>query len=282
MSEWHRSPPRRSRGGVGNVDARPQLESRRTRGGFTLIDVLVSLGVIGVLIAILLPSLSQVNETARRVVCRSNVRQIGLCAAMYAGENDGRLPVSIFLPASVVTVNPNWGTRSLAGQVHRMATLHLASAELPDAGVNAWDGLGRLYDTGFVTAPKVFYCPSHRGANHFSVQAASWGSVSAEIVGNYQYRGMGRIAPNRDEMTNVLDRIDGLSALIADGLTTQSDNNHGVGANIFRADLSVLWRSDTDRRVQEILPKEKEEANSGAVQEAWAIYDEPVPDVSRR
>ncbi|MCQ6498005.1 type II secretion system protein, partial [Vibrio parahaemolyticus] len=69
---------RRVQGGGAGVPG-----SRAQRSGFTIIDVLVSIAVIAVLISILMPSLSLVRETTRRLVCSSNIRQHGMGLAMY-------------------------------------------------------------------------------------------------------------------------------------------------------------------------------------------------------
>ena len=71
------------------VEARGgRLQSRRQ--GFTLIELLVVIAVIAILAALLLPALSQAKESARRIKCASNLRQLSVAAAMYAQDNDNR------------------------------------------------------------------------------------------------------------------------------------------------------------------------------------------------
>ena len=67
--------------------------SRRHSSGFTLIELLVVVAIIALLIAILLPSLGKAREKAKLTKCLSNLRQIGLAAFMYQGENNGFFPM---------------------------------------------------------------------------------------------------------------------------------------------------------------------------------------------
>ena len=71
------------------------MEPNRRRGGdgFTLVELLVVLGLLAVLIALLLPIVGPLREASRRTVCLSNLRQLGAAAIMYAGDNDGFLPL---------------------------------------------------------------------------------------------------------------------------------------------------------------------------------------------
>ena len=81
---------------------------------FSLVELLVVIGIIAMLIGMLLPGLTKVQRQARSTVCRSNLRQCGMFLLMYANENKGRMfpfqwgtnvpreqrwPVFVFKPA---------------------------------------------------------------------------------------------------------------------------------------------------------------------------------------
>src|SRR4051794_30468100 len=65
----------------------------RVRQAFTLVELLVVIGIIAVLISILLPTLSSAREAANRTACLSNLRQIGTMLVMYSTSNKGKIPL---------------------------------------------------------------------------------------------------------------------------------------------------------------------------------------------
>jgi prepilin-type N-terminal cleavage/methylation domain-containing protein/prepilin-type processing-associated H-X9-DG protein len=64
----------------------------KTLDGFTLVELLVVIGIISVLIAMLLPALNKAREQAKKIQCMSNMRQIGQALAMYTNQFNGVIP----------------------------------------------------------------------------------------------------------------------------------------------------------------------------------------------
>ena len=109
--------------------------------GFTLIELLVVISIIAVLMAIMMPALAKAREQARRIICGTNFRQIGLALAVYAEDNDKCLPT---------------GSSRLA----------LTAAELaPFGGGNArsiWASSLHIYIPSSDNDEKIWWCPSAR------------------------------------------------------------------------------------------------------------------------
>lgn len=113
---------------------------RCCRCAFTLVELLVVIGIIALLVAILLPVLGRAKESANRVACASNLRQISTTLHLYAGDSNGWLP---FCNTTAPADRPGWiCTRS-----------RLSSPPQP-----------RNLDTGvlwkYLKKPAIYRCPS--------------------------------------------------------------------------------------------------------------------------
>jgi len=72
--------------------------TRRLQKAFTLVELLVVIGIISILIAILLPALNRVQDAAQSTKCLANMQQVALCTAMYTNDNKGKWLVPYVVP----------------------------------------------------------------------------------------------------------------------------------------------------------------------------------------
>lgn len=76
----------------------PSAVSLRRAAGFTLVELLVVIGIIAVLVAILLPALTRAKEQANTAACLSNLKQLGTAFAMYSNDYRGYIPPFGYAP----------------------------------------------------------------------------------------------------------------------------------------------------------------------------------------
>ena len=90
---------------------RPQQRVRDPGVAFTLVEILVVIAVMGVLAALLLPTLGRAKESARATACLSNLRQVGTSLQLYVQDHDNRLPV--MYDALISTNGPSTNTLTI-------------------------------------------------------------------------------------------------------------------------------------------------------------------------
>src|ERR1700710_1420350 len=82
------------------------MSNRKNRLGFTLVELLVVIGIIALLISILLPSLNKARQSAKSVACLSNLKQVGNAVQMYMLDSKGRLPWGLGFMDLTTTTSP--------------------------------------------------------------------------------------------------------------------------------------------------------------------------------
>src|SRR5882757_5599030 len=118
-------------------------------GAFTLNELLVVIAIIAILAALLLPALARSKDTAARILCLSNLRQVGLAIHLYAEDNNDTFPVA-------------WSWPIFGGQL----------GTSPIYSSNLYGPTNRPLDA--FASPNVFYCPRDKGDALNGVNEPLW------------------------------------------------------------------------------------------------------------
>jgi prepilin-type N-terminal cleavage/methylation domain-containing protein/prepilin-type processing-associated H-X9-DG protein len=118
-------------------------ESYRRRYGFTLVELLVVISIIALLLAILMPSLSRARESAKKIRCLNNLKQIGLAVQLYAEDFD-RYHIPNYIPYS-----RDWST--------------IVMSYLSDGSITPGS---RVYKDVNPNSYDIVYCPTMRSLGY--------------------------------------------------------------------------------------------------------------------
>jgi prepilin-type N-terminal cleavage/methylation domain-containing protein/prepilin-type processing-associated H-X9-DG protein len=179
--------------GSAPVDSKPV-----SSGGFTLVELLVVIGIIALLISILLPSLNRARETANRVKCASNLRQIGQAILLYSNDDKGPYPRTAYSGAGLMTIT-NIGVGGYAycvGTAGYTDPFAVGATVLGD-GTNATTGGGMVNNV-----PQALYLLLRTEDITSSVMVCPSANQTAD-----QYGGGTNTALNQINFTNIQNNL---------------------------------------------------------------------------
>jgi prepilin-type N-terminal cleavage/methylation domain-containing protein/prepilin-type processing-associated H-X9-DG protein len=213
----------------------PAPPTQPPRRAFTLIELLIVIGIIGVLVGLLMPTVAKARESARRAACLSNLRQVHQTFLLFADDFDGRVPLG-YRDDTASNDKPNKQFNSMiySGTTGKFCLF------------------GVLYQERKMPQPEVFFCPSNMHAQSmFRSEINPWppgpdGDPARNVYGGYGCRPE-KPLPDEVQKTNpsLMPKLDDFraKAIFADltAVPARVNLRHKDGVNVLYGDGSASW-----------------------------------------
>lgn len=214
------------------------MRTRRhaSRMMFTLVEMLIVMAVISVLVALLLPALRNAFENARILRCANQLKQIGIAAHTYAGDNYGFLPPYIIGQNYTRDTNGNYFNSWTAPFNNKLRHLFFPTLH-PE----------------YIRDPSVFYCPSSESVKY----PDKWNIYENGVLSGYNLYFLANTSPLKIGRTSPETRIGWDLGCTQYGNNTKKNhinpldrNGPPIGQNMLYFDLRVRWLHYPDAEFQ--------------------------------
>lgn len=228
---------------------------------FSVVELLVVLSIVMVLTSLLMPGITHARHAAYRLMCASNLRQIGVAIFLRGEDENGLLPESHMQET---------------GRFEEMCAVNTGVTEDPTRQPT-YDGLGRLWERRYLDSPQCLYCPAHHHEHTFESDGAYYqsldGSFLRRIHSNYHYTGPCRITADGQVQPSAFRNLNraGRLLLVSDALRSREDFNHENGVNLLFSDGSTIWEADTESRMFLSLPSEYTISEASLAGGMWVV-----------
>lgn len=190
-----------------NDSTRPARRPRPSHRGFTLIELLIVIAIIALLVSIIVPSFRAARDQAKRTLCASNLRQVGVATQTYANENNDSIPYGP--DGRPITATNFYLVR---GNVTSLLSLEDGAPV----------GLGLMVETQLRKQPEVLFCPGADQPVLAADELEKFGKVQSQSGYFYRHGSVSALTgdPGRPKLTlgQLGENRDGaqIRALVAD------------------------------------------------------------------
>lgn len=218
----------------------------RPRRAFSMIELIVVLSIVMVLTSLLMPGVTHARHAAFRLMCASNLRQIGVAMMLHGEDQNGQLPDSHMQEIS---------------RFEEMCAINTGLTNDPTHQPR-YDGLGRLWELRYLDSPRCLYCPAHHHEHTFESHEPYFksidGSFARRLYSNYHFTGPWRVGPEGQVEQGGFRSLNrgGRLVLVTDALRSREEFNHDDGMNVLFSDGATAWEADTANRWFMSLPSE--------------------------